>query len=296
MSEYSEARTPGIGNYGVWVSTRLSPTPELATRLETLGFGAIWIGSAPADLELVESMIAATSRITVATGIVNIWSDDARELADSYHRVEEAHPGRVLLGVGAGHPEGQGERALAPFRGMNDYLDILDEQQVPVQRRVLAALGPRMLGLARDRAAGAHPYLVTPSFNEGAREILGAGKLLATEQRVVLRTDSADAREIGRPSVDRPYLGLRNYVNNLKRLGYSDEDLESPGSDRLIDDLVVSGDDAAVAARLASHLHAGADHVAVQLIAGPGDDVSESYARIARALGLGPGGAVSVAA
>ena len=286
----SEITTPDVGRHGVWVSSRKGPTPELAYHLESLGFGAIWLGGAPADLELVEAMIANTERIVVATGIVNIWTGDPHELADSYHRIEEAHPGRVLLGVGVGHPENQGDRALKPFSAVNDYLDVLDDERVPEGRRVLAALGDRMLRLSRDRAAGAHPYLVTPSFNEGAREILGAGKLLATEQRVVLREDAEEARALGRPSVDRPYLGLRNYVNNLGRLGYSPEDLESPGSDRLIDDLVVYGDDAAVAARLDAHLHAGADHVAVQLIAGDGDDVHADYARIARALGLGAEG------
>lgn len=290
MSDNETARSnpgiPELGHYGVWVGNRRHPTPELAYHLESLGFGALWLGGAEADLGLVEAMIADTSTITIATGIVNIWTGDAHELADSYHRIEESHPGRVLIGIGAGHPEGQGERARRPYAAMVDYLDVLDERGVPLERRVLAALGPRMLELARDRSAGAHPYLVTPSFNEGAREILGAGKLLATEQRVVLREDAAEARELGRPSVDRPYLGLRNYVNNLRRLGYSDEDLESPGSDRLIDDLVVYGDDAAILARVDAHLHAGADHVAVQLVTAPDEHIVEAYTHLARALGV----------
>lgn len=278
--------TPELGRFGVWVGARTNPTPEFAYHLETLGFGALWVGGASADLELLEAMIANTSTITLATGIANIWTADARELADSYHRIEAAHPGRLLVGVGAGHPENQGQQARKPYGAMVDYLDVLDDAGVPVDRRVLAALGPRMLELARDRSAGAHPYLVTPSFNEGARAVLGAGKLLATEQRAVLREDAESARELGRPSVDRPYLGLRNYVNNLKRLGYSDEDVESPGSDRLIDDLVVYGDDAAVEARLSAHLRAGADHVAVQLLQASDDDVAAGYTHLARALGL----------
>ncbi|GAA4194358.1 LLM class F420-dependent oxidoreductase [Gryllotalpicola kribbensis] len=282
----SESRTPDVGRFGVWIGGRANPTPELAYHLETLGFGAVWLGGQPADLRLVEAVIANTSTIAVATGIVNIWTDDARELAESYRRIEAAHPGRLIVGIGAGHPEGQGEQALKPYGAMVAYLDALDEGGVPLERRVLAALGPRMLELARDRSAGAHPYLVTPSFNEGARAILGAGKLLATEQRVVLREDAEQARELGRPSVDRPYLGLRNYVNNLKRLGYSDDDVESPGSDRLIDDLVVYGDDAAIEARLSAHLRAGADHVAVQLVQASDDDVPGGYTQLARALGL----------
>jgi probable F420-dependent oxidoreductase len=286
MSDHSELTTPELGRFGVWIGNRANPTPELAYHLENLGFGTVWLGGQPADLELVEAVIANTGAITVATGIVNIWTGDARELADSYHRIEQAHPGRLIVGVGAGHPEGQGERALKPYAGMVEYLDALDEGGVPLERRMLAALGPRMLKIARDRSAGAHPYLVTPSYNEGARAILGAGKLLATEQRVVLREAAEDARELGRPSIDRPYLGLRNYVNNLKRLGYSDEDLESPGSDRLIDDLVVYGDDAAIEARLSAHLRAGADHVAAQLVQASDDDVTAGYTRLARALGL----------
>jgi probable F420-dependent oxidoreductase len=281
--------TPELGRFGVWIGGRAHPTPELAYHLETLGFGALWLGGQPADLGLVEAAIANTGTITIATGIVNIWTADAGELADSYHRIEAAHPGRLLVGIGAGHPESQGEQALKPYAAMVDYLDVLDERGVPLERRALAALGPRMLELARDRSAGAHPYLVTPSFNEGARAILGAGKLLATEQRVVLREDAEAARELGRPSVDRPYLGLRNYLSNLKRLGYSDEDLESPGSDRLIDDLVVYGDDAAIAARLGAHLRAGADHVAAQLVQESDltpDEVAAGYTRLARALGL----------
>jgi probable F420-dependent oxidoreductase len=280
---------PELGRFGVWIGARANPTPELVYHLENLGFGAVWLGGQPADLRLVEAALANTSTITVATGIVNIFTADAGELADSYQRVEQEHPGRLLVGIGAGHPEGQGERALKPYGAMVDYLDVLDDRGVPLDRRVLAALGPRMLGLARDRSAGAHPYLVTPSFNEGARAILGAGKLLATEQRVVLREDAESARELGRPSVDRPYLGLRNYVNNLKRLGYSDEDLESPGSDRLIDDLVVYGDAAAIEARLSAHLRAGADHVAAQLVQASDltpDEIAAGYTQLARALGL----------
>jgi len=286
MSEYSETQTPEVGRYGVWIGGRSNPAPELAYHLETLGFGALWLGGQPVDLRAVEAAIANTSTITVATGIVNIWTGDARELAESYHRIEAEYPGRLLVGIGAGHPENQGAAARKPYGAMVDYLDVLDDAGLPLERRVLAALGPRMLELARDRSAGAHPYLVTPSFNEGARAILGAGKLLATEQRVVLREDAEAARELGRPSVDRPYLGLRNYVRNLKRLGYGDEDVESPGSDRLIDDLVVYGDDAAIEARLSAHLRAGADHVAVQLVQGPDDDVFAAYTQLARALGL----------
>jgi probable F420-dependent oxidoreductase len=157
---------------------------------------------------------------------------------------------------------------------------------VPSAELALAALGPRMLALAAERTAGAHPYLVTPAHTAAAREIMGAAPLLAPEQRVVLRSDPDAARAIGRPTVATPYLGLVNYRKNLERLGFGEADLAGDGSDRLIDELVVYGDDATIERRLRAHLEAGANHVAVQLVLAPDDDVEESYSRLARLLGL----------
>jgi probable F420-dependent oxidoreductase len=272
-----------LGKFGVFrVSTAVSP--ELAATLERLGYGAIWIGVSPGDLRQVEELLDATSTIAVATGIVNIWGNGPREVAASYHRVEERHPGRFLLGIGAGHPEAIGARYTKPYTALVGYLDELDAAGVPVQRRVLAALGPRVLKLAAERSAGAHPYLVTPEHTRRARGILGPGPLLAPEQKVVLETDPARARAIGRPAVEKPYLGLVNYTSNLRRLGFGDDDLAGGGSDRLIDALVVHGDTAAVAAGLAAHLEAGADHVAVNLIAAPGEDPVAGFTALAAAL------------
>jgi probable F420-dependent oxidoreductase len=163
------------------------------------------------------------------------------------------------------------------------YLDELDAAQVPIGRRVLAALGPKMLKLSAERAAGAHPYLTTPEHTRRAREILGSGALLAPEQKVVLDADPVRARSLGRPAV-KPYLGLVNYTSNLRSLGYTDADLTGGGSDRLIDALVVHGDGATVAAGITEHLDSGADHVALQLLTPAGEDPVAGFTALARAL------------
>jgi probable F420-dependent oxidoreductase len=232
----------------------------------------------------VSAILDATSTLKVATGIVNVWTADAAEIARSYHRIEAAHPGRFLLGVGVGHPEATATYH-SPYQTLVDYLDVLDAEGVPIERQVLAALGPRVLRLAAARTAGAHPYLVTPEHSWEAREILGAGKLLAPEQRVVLEADPVRARALGRASV-KPYLRLTNYTANLQRIGFTADDVAGEGSDRLIDALVVSGDDAEIRRRFEEHLNAGADHVAVQLIAEPDADLDAGFRRLARVLGV----------
>ena len=164
------------------------------------------------------------------------------------------------------------------------YLDELDLAQVPVGQRLLAALGPKVLQLAADRTAGAHPYLTTPEHTARARAVLGPDELLVPEQKVVLNTDPEQARAIGRPRVATPYLGLSNYVNNLKSLGWSDRDLADGGSDKLIDALVVHGDAETVAAGIRAHLDAGADQVAIQLLTGPEEDPVAGYTALAEVL------------
>lgn len=273
-----------LGKIGVWRSAA-QLSPELAVTLERLGYGAIWIGGSPSgDLRLAEQLLDATTTLTVATGIVNIWKDAAEPVAASYHRIEARHPGRFLLGIGVGHPEAIGARYAKPYEALVGYLDELDAAQVPIGRRVLAALGPKMLKLSAERAAGAHPYLTTPGHTRKARAILGSGVLLAPEQKVVLDTDPARARAIGRPVVAKPYLGLVNYTSNLRSLGYTDADLADGGSDRLIDALVDHGDAGTVAAGLTEHLDAGADHVAVQLLTAVGDDPVVGFTALAKAL------------
>jgi probable F420-dependent oxidoreductase len=187
---------PDLGRFGIWVATR-SIAPELAAKIESLGYGAAWIGGSPeADLAWVEPALAQTTSLQLATGIVNIWSAPAPAVAESFRRIESAHPGRFLLGIGVGHPE-HTQEYVKPYDALVGYLDELDAAVVPKSRRVLAALGPRVLRLAAERSAGAHPYLTTPEHTAEARELVGRTVFLAPEHKVVLTTDANEAREQG---------------------------------------------------------------------------------------------------
>jgi probable F420-dependent oxidoreductase len=276
-----------LGRYGVWLGSR-SITPDLAKEIESLGYGAAWIGGSPdADLKWVEPALAQTSSLQLATGIINIWSSPAAEVAESYHRIENDYPGRFLLGVGIGHPE-HTQEYRKPYDALVDYLDTLDGASVPTSRRVLAALGPKVLALSAERSAGAHPYLTTPEHTAQARELVGNSVFLAPEHKVVLTTDADEARKVGRQTVEF-YLGLSNYVNNWRRLGFTDDDVRKPGSDKLIDAVVAYGTPEAIAARLNEHLAAGADHVAIQVLGGwPEDKLLTALGELAGPLGLAP--------
>ncbi|NKZ06799.1 LLM class F420-dependent oxidoreductase [Actinomadura latina] len=253
-----------LGRLGIWRPWSALDA-DLAKDVEDLGYGAIWIGGSPrGDLRIAERLLAATDRIVIATGIVNMWATPAEEVAASYHRLNDAHGGRFLLGVGIGHPEATQEYR-SPYDTIVRYLDDLDAADVPAAGRVLAALGPKVLRLAAERTAGAHPYFTTPEHTREARATLGAGPLLVPEQKVVLDTDTGRARALARETATM-YLGLRNYVNSFKRLGFTDEDVAGGGSDALVDALIAHGDAAALAARVAGHLDAGADQVAVQVL------------------------------
>jgi probable F420-dependent oxidoreductase len=216
---------------------------------------------------------------------VNIWQDDAHQVAASFQRIESRQPGRFLLGVGAGHREAT-QQYEKPYQKLVDYVDTLLTDGVPKDSLVLAALGPKVLRLAAERTAGAHPYLVTTEYTRRAREIVGPGPLLAPDHKVVLDTDLARARALGRSRVKNPYLGLVNYTNNLRRLGWGDDDLSGDGSDALIDALVAHGSPDEVAAALTRHLDAGADHVAIQLLTAPGTEPLDGYRQLAQALHL----------
>ena len=272
---------PDLGKYG---SFGRGVTPEQAKDIEALGYGAVWVGgSPPAELAWVEPILQATTALQVATGIVNIWTAAAGPVSESFHRIDAAYPGRFLLGIGVGHREATGEYRK-PLDALTDYLDKLDEYGVPKNRRVVAALGPKVLKLAADRSAGAHPYLTTPEHTRRAREILGPDAFLAPEHKVVLTTDADAARAVARKALDI-YLRLTNYLNNFKRLGFTDEDLAKPGSDRFVDAVVAYGTVDAVAARLRQHLEAGADHVPVQILNSP-DKLVPALAALAGPLGL----------
>jgi len=254
-----------LGKAGIWRHPS-GLTPAMAAEAEALGYGAIWLGGSPdGDLGVVDQLLDATDRIAVGTSIVNVWKDDAATVAASYHRLAAKYPDRFLLGLGIGHPEATQEYQK-PYDKLVSYLDELDDLKVPASGRALAALGPRVLRLSAERSAGALPYLVTPEHTRQARELLGAGTLLAPEQKLVLETDPERARALGRPRVQNPYLGLTNYLASLRRLGWTDADFADGGSDALIDALAVHGDAAAIARGVTAHLEAGADHVAVQVL------------------------------
>jgi probable F420-dependent oxidoreductase len=261
-----------IGRYGVWISSRSWPTTQTeiasaAAELESLGYGSIWLGgSPPDDLALAEAILAATSRVVVGTSIIDIWRSDPAVLAVSDARVRAAYPGRFYLGLGSGHAptaESLGQKYVRPLSKLRDFLGTLPD--VPVEERMIAALGPKALAAARDLTAGALPYLVPAAHTADARAILGPDKLLIPEQKVFLGTDPQVARAAGKKNI-AGYLKLPNYLNNLRRYGLTDEDFTGEGSDRWVDTLVAWGDEKTVKERVDAHLAAGADHVAIQAV------------------------------
>ncbi len=243
---------------------------DAAAELEGLGYTALWIPDVGGDVfGALRDLLDATTTIVAATGILNLWMHTAAEIGEGLASLDTDHPGRTLLGIGVSHSllidQTQPGAYTKPLSVTRNYLDEVDAASptVPVDRRVLAALGPKMLELSRDRAAGAHPYLVTPEHTAVARETLGDGPMLLPEQHVVLETDPVRARTVAREGLS-VYLQLPNYVNNWRRLGFTEDDFADGGSDRLVDHVVVWGDEATIAARVQAHLDAGADHVCVQ--------------------------------
>ena len=279
-----------LGSVGVWWSgpwtTPGDPALDVPAELEALGYGALWSsgGIWPGLSWRFERLLGSTSAIVVASGIVSIWKADAPRLAAADEDLEARHRGRFLLGLGASHAP-LVEGYTRPYTRMVSYLDALDATapSVPAQRRALAALGPKMLRLAADRSLGAHPYFVPVDHTARAREVLGDGPLLAPEVTVVLERDPTTARSRAR-AFTAGYLGLPNYVNNLRALGFGDDDVAGAGSDRLVDAVVAWGDLEAVSARIQAHLDAGADHVCIQVVgAGEGFPIRH-YRELAAAL------------
>jgi probable F420-dependent oxidoreductase len=276
-----------LGQAGAWFNPRYDDDTrtEFVIQAEQLGYPTAWLGGGRAsisDLSLVERVLDETTTITVTTAIVNMWTNDPADIATSYQRIAARHGDRFLLGIGIGHPESI-TTYRQPYATMVDYLDQLDAGGVPRDRRILAALGPRALRLAADRTLGTHPYLVVPDHTREARQLLGPDVAIAPEHKVVVETDADIARSIGRPFVADPYLKLQNYTNNLRRYGYTDDDINHGGSDRLIDALVLHGTIDAIATRLRAHLDAGADHVAIQVLTA-GNDPMPGYQQLAQTL------------
>jgi len=273
-----------LGRVGIWTyHLNYQPTSkvrEVAAELEELGYGALWIGEAfhREPLAAAAVLLSATRRMVVATGIASIWARDSVTMTAAQLTLAEAYPERFLLGLGVSHArliEGlRGHRYERPLTAMRRYLDAMDKAAEayravkPRERpaRVLAALGSKMLSLAAERADGAHPYLVTPEHTAKARGQLGPDRWLLPEQAVVLEADPDQARAIARRHLSR-YLDLPNYTNNLRRLGFTEDDLARRGSDRLVDALVAWGDVDAIKRRVTEHQDAGADHVAIQAVA-----------------------------
>jgi probable F420-dependent oxidoreductase len=257
----------------------------MAAAVENLGFQAIWVGvSPPADLAIIDEVLDATTRVPVATGIVNIWTADARAVAESYHRIEAAHPGRFWLGIGIGHRERNGDLYVKPYQALVAYLDVLDAEGVPADRRIISALGPRTLQLAAERSAGTHPYMSTPAHTRFAREVVGPDVFVAPEQRLVVDPDPDSARAAGRKFLAR-YLGLRNYRSMLEAHGFTPAELDNGATDAAVDALAPHGTAADLAGVVRGHLDAGADHVCVQTLPAT-DDPLPALAQLARALHL----------
>jgi probable F420-dependent oxidoreductase len=289
-----------IGRVGVW-SFALQANTAAAERAaiahyETVGYRAAWIPESVGSKEAFAHtglLLAASERIVVATGIANIYARDPMAMANGARALTDAYPGRFVLGVGVSHAPSVAARGGIydrPIERMASYLDAMEvakwagpapAEPFPV---VLAALGPRMLELAAERTLGAHTYFVPVEHTRLARERLGREPVLVVEQTAVLDTDRDQALATAR-AFARRYLSLPNYANNLRRLGWGDDDLAGGGSDRLLAEVVVQGDAAAIAARVRAHLAAGADHVCIQLrAADPADLALEGYAELGREL------------
>jgi len=270
-----------LGRVGIWTfqfeGHPASLGQEAAAEIEALGYGALWLPEAVGREAFSNAslLLGATRRMVVATGIASIYARDPMAMNGGWRTLSEAFPDRFLLGIGVSHKPAvefvHGSQYGPPLATMRDYLDRMDasmflaKQPAIEPQRVLAALGPKMLALAAERASGAHTYFITPEHTATAREALGAGKLLAPEQKVVLETDPAEARRIARAAMSM-YLGLPNYTNNLLRLGFTADDFADGGSDRLVDAIVAWGDEDAVRSRVHQHHDAGADHVCIQVL------------------------------
>lgn len=265
-----------LSDVGIWDprlrSEDVAEVREWAAELEELGYGALWIPDIGGDVfGALDVLLAATRRLTAGTGILNLWMHSAAEAASRHHALAERYPHRPVLGIGVSHAPLVDAvlpgKYRNPLAATASYLDALDaaEPPVPAPTRLLAALRPKMLELARDRCAGAFPYHMPPEQTERARAVLGSGKVLVVEQAVVLDSDPDRARALARQNLAL-YLALPNYVNAWRWVGFSADDLADGGSDRFIDAVVVSGDAETVRRRVQAQRDAGADHVCIQAL------------------------------
>ena len=283
-----------LSGVGVWSHHLRYGDPaqsaEAAAELDELGFTALWIPDVGGPvLDSVDRLLASTKHTVIATGILNLWMHEPSDVAARYASLTKTYGERFLLGIGCSHAPlvdaKEPGRFRKPLAATRSFLDALDaaEQPVPVENRVLAALGPKMLELSATRTRGAHPYLGTPDHTRQAREVLGDGPLLLPEQTVILTGDRAEARAVGTDWL-RTYLALPNYANNLLRSGFTEDDLSSV-SDRVFDAIVAWGNEEAIQRRVNEHRAAGADHVCVQVLtADLREFPREQWRRLAAAL------------
>jgi probable F420-dependent oxidoreductase len=266
-----------LGRFGIWSSgLRLGDPSEVAdaaAELDELGFGTVWLPGRGSDIfERAGVILAATTRLKVATAIVSIWSATPTEVAAGHEALAQAFPGRFVLGLGISHApivdREEAGRYTKPFTRMGEYLDELDAlpNAVPRDERLIAAIYPKMLALSAERTLGTHPYLVPPEHSREAREILGPTALLAPEQSVVLESDPERARAFARHHLNNPYMGLPNYTRNWLKYGLDESDLLDGGSDRLVDSIVAWGGIEQLVDRVGAHHAAGADHVCLQVL------------------------------
>jgi len=277
-----------LGEFGVWTSYRAigeENAGEAARLVEDLGFGTFWLGGSP-QLPALGPLLQATERIVVATGILNVWASEPERVASDFAELEARFPGRVLLGIGIGHPEAT-RHYDKPLAAMQSFLDALDAASaaVPTGRRCLAALGPKMLKLSAERSLGAHTYFVPVAHTRAARERLGETAILVPELACVLDDDLESARAKAR-AYAALYLGLGNYTNNLLHHGYNEHDIGDGGSDRLIDAIIPHGLAEEIATAARRHLSAGADHVCLQAVGVHGVPRPE-WTALASAVGIG---------
>jgi len=269
-----------LGQIGIW--RRRHDGSGLVAEIEALGFGALWVGGSP-SLEQVRPYLEASSAMTVATGILNVWQHTPADVAAQHAELTRDFPGRFLLGIGIGHPEATSDYTR-PLKTMREFFDGLDAAETPVPRdeRLAAALGPKMLDLAAERSLGTHPYFITTEHTRFARERVGPGVLVAPEVAVVVEPDDELARQHAR-TYAKSYLQLSNYTTNLLRFGFDERDIADGGSDRLIDAVIPHGSPEAIAEAVRAHLDAGADHVCLQPL-GHGPEPLDDYRALAGVL------------
>ncbi|HEY0246815.1 MAG TPA: TIGR03620 family F420-dependent LLM class oxidoreductase [Gryllotalpicola sp.] len=265
-----------LGRIGIWsielAQAGAGEAADAAADLNAAGWRALWLpgGAGQGLWERADIVLDAAPQASVAFGVANIWGADADDATRAFAQLTARRGHRLLAGFGVSSPEraaAAGREFGTPLSAMTAFLDRIDgdAQPIPAGERILGALGPRMVALAGRRAAGIHPFLVTPESNAANRALLGDGPLIAPHQAVVLETVPSRAREIARAGIGG-YLGFPTYQSNLRRLGFGDDDLAHGGSDRLIDAVVAWGGVEDIARRIEEHHAAGADHVALHVL------------------------------